>query len=141
MLFAISSRRWMSSKFAIKLASTSSTKNISLTSRGVAIAGVPLKAARQMPCLVLTHQAIASGDGQVQPAAVSAMPGTLDDDQALSLVEAMVEDGEPRVMALINEAAARGIQWEALLVEARRCCIHIAMDNFRLRHLHAHGRH
>src|SRR5258706_21909 len=67
--------------------------------------------------LSLTDQAIASGDGQVSTQAVSAMLGTLDDDQALSLVEAMVEANGERVMALINEAAARGIEWEALLVE------------------------
>lgn len=67
--------------------------------------------------LSLTDQAIASGDGQVSTQAVSAMLGTLDDDQALSLVEAVVDANGERVMSLINEAAARGIEWEALLVE------------------------
>ncbi|EQC0637173.1 DNA polymerase III subunit gamma/tau [Salmonella enterica] len=67
--------------------------------------------------LSLTDQAIASGDGQVSTQAVSAMLGTLDDDQALSLVEAVVDANGERVMLLINEAAARGIEWEALLVE------------------------
>lgn len=67
--------------------------------------------------LSLTDQAIASGDGQVSTQAVSAMLGTLDDDQALSLVEAVIAADGERVMTLINEAAARGIEWEALLVE------------------------
>lgn len=55
------------------------------------------------------------------------MLGTLDDDQALSLVEAMVEANGERVMALINEAAARGIEWEALLVEMLGLLHRIAM--------------
>jgi DNA polymerase-3 subunit gamma/tau len=77
--------------------------------------------------LSLTDQAIASGDGQVTTASVSAMLGTLDDDQALSLIEAMVgADGE-RVMALLNDAAARGVEWEALLVEMLSLLHRVAM--------------
>lgn len=77
--------------------------------------------------LSLTDQAIASGDGQVSTQAVSAMLGTLDDDQALSLVEAVVDANGERVMSLINEAAARGIKWEALLVEMLSLLHRIAM--------------
>lgn len=77
--------------------------------------------------LSLTDQAIASGDGQVSTQAVSAMLGTLDDDQALSLVEAVVDANAERVMSLINEAAARGIEWEALLVEMLSLLHRIAM--------------
>ncbi|HEC6761950.1 TPA: DNA polymerase III subunit gamma/tau [Salmonella enterica subsp. enterica serovar Thompson] len=77
--------------------------------------------------LSLTDQAIASGDGQVSTQAVSSMLGTLDDDQALSLVEAVVDANGERVMSLINEAAARGIEWEALLVEMLSLLHRIAM--------------
>lgn len=77
--------------------------------------------------LSLTDQAIASGDGQVSTQAVSAMLGTLDDDQALSLVEAVVDANGERVMSLINEAAARAIEWEALLVEMLSLLHRIAM--------------
>ncbi|EBY2687145.1 DNA polymerase III subunit gamma/tau [Salmonella enterica subsp. enterica serovar Typhimurium] len=77
--------------------------------------------------LSLTDQAIASGDGQVSTQAVSAMLGTLDDDQALSLVEAVVDANGERVMSLINEAAARGIEWEAMLVEMLSLLHRIAM--------------
>ncbi|EIB0488217.1 DNA polymerase III subunit gamma/tau [Salmonella enterica] len=77
--------------------------------------------------LSLTDQAIASGDGQVSTQTVSAMLGTLDDDQALSLVEAVVDANGERVMSLINEAAARGIEWEALLVEMLSLLHRIAM--------------
>lgn len=77
--------------------------------------------------LSLADQAIASGDGQVSTQAVSAMLGTLDDDQALSLVEAVVDANGERVMSLINEAAVRGIEWEALLVEMLSLLHRIAM--------------
>ncbi|MDU5155400.1 DNA polymerase III subunit gamma/tau [uncultured Citrobacter sp.] len=77
--------------------------------------------------LSLTDQAIASGDGQVSTDAVSTMLGTLDDDQALSLVEAVVAADGERVMTLVNDAAARGIEWEALLVEMSALLYRIAM--------------
>lgn len=77
--------------------------------------------------LSLTDQAIASGDGQVSTEAVSTMLGTLDDDQALSLVEAVVAADGERVMALVNDAASRGIEWEALLVEMSALLHRIAM--------------
>lgn len=77
--------------------------------------------------LSLTDQAIASGDGQVSTQAVSTMLGTLDDDQALSLVEAVVSGNGERAMTLVNDAAARGIEWEALLVEMLALLHRIAM--------------
>ncbi|MFP2466703.1 DNA polymerase III subunit gamma/tau [Pseudescherichia vulneris] len=77
--------------------------------------------------LSLTDQAIASGDGQLSAATVSTMLGTLDDDQALSLIEALVAANGEQVMALIHEAAARGIEWEALLVEMQSLLHRIAM--------------
>jgi DNA polymerase-3 subunit gamma/tau len=77
--------------------------------------------------LSLTDQAIASGDGQVTTSAVSTMLGTLDDDQALSLIEAVVHADGQRVMALLNDAAARGVEWEALLVEMSALLHRVAM--------------
>ncbi|QMG42150.1 DNA polymerase III subunit gamma/tau [Citrobacter freundii] len=77
--------------------------------------------------LSLTDQAIASGDGQVSTQAVSTMLGTLDDDQALSLVEAVVSGNGERAMTLVNDTAARGIEWEALLVEMLALLHRIAM--------------
>ncbi|HHU4067781.1 DNA polymerase III subunit gamma/tau [Klebsiella quasipneumoniae] len=77
--------------------------------------------------LSLTDQAIASGEGQLTAASVSAMLGTLDDDQALSLIEALVAADGERVMAGVNDAAARGVEWEALLVEMQSLLHRIAM--------------
>ncbi|VFS90228.1 DNA polymerase III subunit tau [Kluyvera cryocrescens] len=58
--------------------------------------------------LSLTDQAIASGEGQLTTVSVSEMLGTLDDDQALSLIEALVAANGERVMELVNDAALRG---------------------------------
>ena len=77
--------------------------------------------------LSLTDQAIASGEGQLTAVSVSAMLGTLDDDQALSLIEALVAADGERVMAGVNDAAARGVEWEALLVEMQSLLHRIAM--------------
>ena len=55
------------------------------------------------------------------------MLGTLDDDQALSLIEAMISANGERVMSLVNAAAARGIEWEALLVEMLSLLHRVAM--------------
>ncbi|WP_336287332.1 DNA polymerase III subunit gamma/tau [Cronobacter dublinensis] len=77
--------------------------------------------------LSLTDQAIASGDGQVTTQAVGAMLGTLDDDQALGLIEALVAADGERVMQQINDAAARGVEWEALLVEMLGLLHRVAM--------------
>ncbi|NDJ58620.1 DNA polymerase III subunit gamma/tau [Enterobacteriaceae bacterium 4M9] len=77
--------------------------------------------------LSLTDQAIASGDGQVTTQAVSTMLGTLDDDQALTLIEALVQADGPRTMGLVNDAAMRGVEWEALLIEMLGLLHRIAM--------------
>ncbi|WP_023639176.1 DNA polymerase III subunit gamma/tau [Dickeya zeae] len=77
--------------------------------------------------LSLTDQAIAMGQGQVTAAAVSDMLGTLDDEQPLGLIEALVKGDGAGVMALMEQAAARGIDWEALLVETLTLLHRIAM--------------
>ncbi len=77
--------------------------------------------------LSLTDQAIASGEGKLTTQAVSTMLGTLDDDQALSLIEAVVEANGERVMELVNASASRGVEWEALLVEMLSLLHRIAM--------------
>ncbi|WP_433636547.1 DNA polymerase III subunit gamma/tau [Kluyvera georgiana] len=77
--------------------------------------------------LSLTDQAIASGEGQLTTVSVSDMLGTLDDDQALSLIEALVAANGERTMELVNDAALRGVDWEALLVEMQSLLHRIAM--------------
>ncbi|KMK24158.1 DNA polymerase III subunit gamma/tau [Pluralibacter gergoviae] len=77
--------------------------------------------------LSLTDQAIASGDGQLTAETVSTMLGTLDDDQALSLIEALVAANGEEVMRQVHDAASRGAEWEALLVEMQSLLHRIAM--------------
>lgn len=77
--------------------------------------------------LSLTDQAIAMGQGQVTTITVNAMLGTLDDEQPLALIEALVNAEGEQVMSLLNQAASRGVEWEALLVEMLTLLHRVAM--------------
>lgn len=77
--------------------------------------------------LSLTDQAIAMGQGQVTTDTVNAMLGTLDDEQPLALIEALVNAQGEQVMSLLNQAASRGVEWEALLVEMLTLLHRVAM--------------
>ncbi|MGK3142674.1 DNA polymerase III subunit gamma/tau [Pantoea sp. C2G6] len=77
--------------------------------------------------LSLTDQAIAMGQGAVTSSTVSTMLGTLDDEQPLGLLEALVEGDGQQLMNLLSQAASRGVEWEALLVEMLRLLHQIAM--------------
>ncbi|MGD8106890.1 DNA polymerase III subunit gamma/tau [Pantoea sp. FN0302] len=77
--------------------------------------------------LSLTDQAIASGEGQVTTESVAAMLGTLDDEQPLALIEALAAADGQQTMSLLQQAASRGVEWEALLVEMLRLLHRIAM--------------
>ncbi|WP_434998319.1 DNA polymerase III subunit gamma/tau [Pectobacterium brasiliense] len=77
--------------------------------------------------LSLTDQAIAMGQGQVTTASVSQMLGTLDDEQPLALIEALAKGDGAQVMLLLDQVAARGVDWESLLVETQTLLHRIAM--------------
>jgi len=77
--------------------------------------------------LSLTDQAIAMGQGQVTTATVNDMLGTLDDEQPLALIEALVNADGEQVMVLLTQAASRGVEWEALLVEMLTLLHRVAM--------------
>ena len=77
--------------------------------------------------LSLTDQAIAMGQGSISSEGVSQMLGTLDDEQPLALVEALMAGSGEQVMALLAQAASRGVEWDALLVEMLRLLHHLAM--------------
>lgn len=77
--------------------------------------------------LSLADQAIAMGDGHVTTATVSQMLGTLDDEQPLAIIEALVNADGARVMAQLEQAASRGVDWENLLVESLSLLHRIAM--------------
>lgn len=77
--------------------------------------------------LSLTDQAIAMGQGAVTNDAVSQMLGSLDAEQPLALIEAIVRADGNQMMALLEQAAARGVDWETLLVEMLTLLHRIAM--------------
>lgn len=77
--------------------------------------------------LSLADQAIAMGGGDVTTTGVSHMLGTLDADQPLALVEALHRGDAEQVMLLLQQAAERGTDWEALLVETSAILHRVAM--------------
>ena len=77
--------------------------------------------------LSLTDQAIAMGQGAVTAGTVAGMLGTLDSSQPLALIEALAAGQGESVMTLLQQAAARGVEWESLLVEMLRLLHCVAM--------------
>ncbi len=77
--------------------------------------------------LSLTDQAIAMGEGKVTADIVSQMLGTLDDEQPLAIIEALVRADGAGVMTQVQQAASRGADWENLLVEILSLLHRIAM--------------
>lgn len=77
--------------------------------------------------LSLTDQAIAMGQGKVTADIVSQMLGTLDDEQPLAIIEALIRAEGAAVMSQVEQAASRGADWENLLVEILSLLHRIAM--------------
>ncbi len=77
--------------------------------------------------LSLTDQAIAMGQGAVTTDTVAQMLGTLDDEQPLAVLEALVSADGAQMMAQVEQAASRGVDWENLLVETLALLHRIAM--------------
>ncbi|MDC9604895.1 DNA polymerase III subunit gamma/tau [Xenorhabdus griffiniae] len=77
--------------------------------------------------LSLTDQAIALGSGKLTSDIVSQMLGTLDDDQPLAMIESLVRADGQQMMALVEQVATRGVDWENLLVETLSLLHRIAM--------------
>ncbi|MBT0728117.1 DNA polymerase III subunit gamma/tau [Rosenbergiella australiborealis] len=77
--------------------------------------------------LSLLDQAIAAGEGQVTDHGVMQMLGTLDDEQPLGLVSAIMKGDGEKALSLVAEAASRATEWDALLAEMLRIFHTIAM--------------
>jgi len=77
--------------------------------------------------LSLLDQAIAAGEGQVTDQAVMQMLGTLDDEQPLGLVAAIIKGDGESALSLVADAASRATEWDALLAEMLRILHTIAM--------------
>ncbi|CAM3687177.1 DNA polymerase III subunit tau [Vibrio aerogenes CECT 7868] len=65
--------------------------------------------------LSLTDQAIALGNGKVDPDIVAGMLGTIDTDQALHLIQALSHKDAGQMMACVSSLAANGVAWDVLL--------------------------
>ncbi|TFQ13532.1 DNA polymerase III subunit delta', partial [Escherichia coli] len=77
--------------------------------------------------LSLADQAIALGAGKVTTDVVTQMLGTLDDEQPLTILEALVKGDGVQVMNGVNDAASRGADWDNLLTEMLAALHKIAM--------------
>ncbi|MFB6434793.1 MAG: DNA polymerase III subunit gamma/tau [Candidatus Malihini olakiniferum] len=77
--------------------------------------------------LSLTDQAIALGQGTVLMNSVERMLGTLDNEHPLALIEAIVNANGEKTMGLLQQAASRGVEWEALIVAMLALLHRIAM--------------
>lgn len=77
--------------------------------------------------LSLTDQAIAMGQGQVTTDSVRQMLGTFDDEQALAILEALINADGEAVMAQIARYTEKNIDLENLLVETQTMLHNIAM--------------
>ncbi|GAM69282.1 DNA polymerase III subunits gamma and tau [Vibrio sp. JCM 19236] len=77
--------------------------------------------------LSLTDQAIALGNGTVVSDTVSRMLGTLDSEQALHLIEAIVKKQAQATMDALSLLASNGVDWDGLLQELSMQLQRIAM--------------
>lgn len=80
--------------------------------------------------LSLTDQAIAMGQGKVLADSVSQMLGILNDEQPLAIIEAIVHADGQKMMALVEDIALRGSDWENVLIEMLSLIHRIAMIQF-----------
>ncbi|CAM2798869.1 DNA polymerase III subunit gamma/tau [Vibrio rarus] len=77
--------------------------------------------------LSLADQAIALGNGSVLTEQVASMLGTLDSEQALYLIDAMVNRQASATLAALHQLATNGVDWDGLLQELAMQLHRIAM--------------
>ncbi|WP_208931893.1 DNA polymerase III subunit gamma/tau [[Haemophilus] ducreyi] len=77
--------------------------------------------------LSLTDQAIAVSNANITLPIVSEMLGLIDDDQPLELVMALAQANGDQVMAIIQNIATKGIDWQQLLNDVAETLHQIAM--------------
>ncbi|MGP1959517.1 MAG: DNA polymerase III subunit gamma/tau [Arsenophonus sp. NC-TX2-MAG3] len=77
--------------------------------------------------LSLTDQAIAMGKRQISVDLVSQMLGMLNNEQPLGIIEAIVDGDCQKMMALVEDIALRGSDWERVLIEILSLIHRIAM--------------
>lgn len=78
--------------------------------------------------LSLTDQAIAMSNGNITVEAVNTMLGLLDDHQPIEIIQALHQGNGEKLMALVQQVAAKGSDWEQLLIEVGEYLHQIAMQ-------------
>lgn len=78
--------------------------------------------------LSLTDQAIAMSNGNITVEAVNTMLGLLDDHQPIEIIQALYQGNGEKLMALVEEVAEKGADWEQLLIEVGESLHQIAMQ-------------
>ncbi|HDL5699524.1 TPA: DNA polymerase III subunit gamma/tau [Mannheimia haemolytica] len=77
--------------------------------------------------LSLTDQAIAMSNANITLAVVSQMLGLIDDNQPLELVQAIAQADGEKAMAIIEQIAVKGVDWQQLLSDVAEVLHKIAM--------------
>lgn len=77
--------------------------------------------------LSLTDQAIAVSNANITLPAVSQMLGLIDDHQPIELVQALAQADGEKVMAVIQQVAEKGVDWQQLLSDVAETLHQIAM--------------
>lgn len=77
--------------------------------------------------LSLADQAIAMGNGQVTADVVNTMLGLLDENQPIEIVQALHQADGDALMAVVQQCAELGVNWEQLLIDIAEVLHQIAM--------------
>lgn len=77
--------------------------------------------------LSLTDQAIAMSNANITLDVVSQMLGLIDDNQPLELVQAIAQADGEKAMAIIEQIASKGVDWQQLLSDIAETLHKIAM--------------
>ncbi|AGJ61377.1 DNA polymerase III subunit tau [Candidatus Moranella endobia PCVAL] len=77
--------------------------------------------------LSLTDQAIAMGQGEIRTEAIRLMLGKLTTEQPLAIIEALLDADGSGMLAQIAQYAARGMNWEGLLIDILSLLHRLAM--------------
>lgn len=77
--------------------------------------------------LSLLDQAIAFGGGTIEGAQVAQMLGTVERREILDLLDAIAARDVPRLMAVVDQCASRGLDFSALLSELARAWQQLAL--------------
>ena len=89
--------------------------------------------------LSLADQAIAMGGGEINYSQVSDMLGTISTDQALTLIESLIQASARTLFDLVAQFANLGMEWDALLKEVSEQFHRIALAQMLADSVNSHA--